>query len=158
MRYYDRNHIVTPSPRATALLNARIRNRGLSAREMWYQRDQFTNEQLPIHDRSLIMDQHKNRCINHRYSAASKAAGSHSHSLSNQHIQESDLVYLISDKDKSRARARYLVVEIDGEWCRVKKFVGSQLRAASYKIRVSDCYKVPTDMLTSPFIHREEEE
>jgi hypothetical protein len=39
---------------ATSLLNTRIRNRGLSSREMWSQRDQFTNCQLPLNDQELI--------------------------------------------------------------------------------------------------------
>ena len=38
----------------TANLNTRIRNRGFSARELWTQRDQFTNEQLPLTDYDLI--------------------------------------------------------------------------------------------------------
>ena len=37
---------------STAQLNSRIRGRGLSAREIWFQRDQLSNEQLPISDRA----------------------------------------------------------------------------------------------------------
>ena len=36
---------------ATANLNTRVRNKGFSARELWTQRDQFTNEQLPLTQR-----------------------------------------------------------------------------------------------------------
>ena len=43
----------------TATVNARIRTRGLSAREMWTQRDQFTNSQLPFQDHDLIDKQHE---------------------------------------------------------------------------------------------------
>ena len=53
---------------ATARLNARIRSRGLSSREMWYQRDMFTNEQLPIQDMDLIQSQYENRKQNHPHS------------------------------------------------------------------------------------------
>ena len=35
---------------ATASMNSRVRARGLSAREMWCQRDQFTNLQIPFSD------------------------------------------------------------------------------------------------------------
>ena len=38
---------------ATANRNTRISNRGLSAREMWLQRDQFTNSQIPLSDLQL---------------------------------------------------------------------------------------------------------
>ena len=57
---------------ATSCLNSRIRSRGLSAREMWYQRDQFTNSQIPIADQQLILDQHDARSANHPYSAKAK--------------------------------------------------------------------------------------
>ena len=56
----------------TANLNSRIRDRGLSAREMWYQRNQFTNRQLPISDLNLIELQHSNRIHNHAASEKSK--------------------------------------------------------------------------------------
>ena len=56
-----------------------------------------------------------------------------------------DLAYLISDKDKLRARNRYLVTSVDGQWCVVKKFVGNQLCANSYKIKCDECYLVPNE-------------
>ena len=58
---------------ATANLNSRIRSRGLSSREMWYQRDQFSNRQLPMSDEDLITKQHDQRLVNHLYSMKSKA-------------------------------------------------------------------------------------
>ncbi len=51
-------------------------------------------------------------------------------------------MYLFSDRNKSRARSRYLVLSSDGTWCNVRKFTGSQLRRASYRVRLTDCYKV----------------
>ena len=57
---------------ATANLDSRIRDRGLSAREMWYQRDQFTNRQLPISDLNLIELQHSSRIHNHAANEKSK--------------------------------------------------------------------------------------
>ena len=42
---------------ATSRLNSRLRSYGLSARELWTQRDQFTIEQLPISDREIILKQ-----------------------------------------------------------------------------------------------------
>ena len=53
---------------AVANLNARVRSRGLSAREMLYQRDQFNNLQMPIHDQQLIQSQFQSRSHNHRHS------------------------------------------------------------------------------------------
>ena len=37
----------------------------------------------------------------------------------------------------------------DGEWCNVKKFSGNQLRATSYKVQVSECYRVPSEKMPS---------
>ena len=58
---------------ATATLNSRIRSRGFSAREMWTQRDQFSNQQIPLHDQSLIVQQHEQRIANHHHSEKAKA-------------------------------------------------------------------------------------
>ena len=58
---------------ATANLNSRIRGRGLSAREMWMQHDQFTACQLPLADQQLILEQHESRTANHAHSQLSKA-------------------------------------------------------------------------------------
>ena len=58
---------------ATSALNSRIRSRGLSSREMWTQRDQFSNKQLPLTDDHLISLQHEQRRYNHPHSERSKA-------------------------------------------------------------------------------------
>ncbi len=125
---------------AVARLNSRIRSRGLSAREMLLQRDQFSLEQLPVHDRELIALQHAQRLANHPHSVKAKAPLSRG--APSLDICPGDLVYLYSDRNKSRARSRYLVLSSDGTWCNVRKFTGSQLRRASYRVRLTDCYKV----------------
>ena len=125
---------------ATAQLNSRIRGRGLSAREIWFQRDQFSNEQLPISDRAIISEQHHSRLQNHEHSQISKAPRGKDALVPT--IQVGDLVYIISDRSKSQARDRYLVTSIDNNWCYIRKFSGSQLRASSYKVKLSECYLV----------------
>ena len=126
---------------ATAALNSRIRSRGLSSREMWTQRDQFSNAQIPLGDNNLIATQHEQRRANHQYSERSKAP------LRQPRppplIDVGDLVYLHSDRNKSRARDRYLVVSVDPPFCNIKKFVGSQLRSSSYRVKLSECFRVP---------------
>ncbi|KAL1265735.1 hypothetical protein QQF64_003762 [Cirrhinus molitorella] len=125
---------------AVARLNSRIRSRGMSAREMLLQRDQFSLEQLPVHDRELIALQHAQRVVNHPHSVKAKAPLSRGGPSID--ISPGDLVYLFSDRNKSRARSRYLVLSSDGMWCNVRKFTGSQLRRTSYRVRLTDCYKV----------------
>lgn len=58
--------LVTPVQLASAvsMFNSQIRSRGLSAREMWFQRDQYTNAQLPLQGRNLIVSQHNARVDN----------------------------------------------------------------------------------------------
>ena len=132
---------------ATSALNSRIRSRGLSSREMWTQRDQFSNQQLPLADDHLIALQHEQRLSNHPHSERSKAP------LHNRRptpvIDVGDLVYLHSDRNKSRARDRYLVVAIDPPFCDIKKFIRSQLRSSSYRVKLTECFKVPSDLADS---------
>jgi len=126
---------------ATARLNSRIRASGFSARELWLQRDQFTNTQLPFSDQEVIRNQHERRCGNHTPSERSKAHG-HSRAPSCE-LHVGDIVYLYSDLSKVQGRDRYLVTTVEGAWCCIRKFVGAQLRNTSYRVRRTDCYKVP---------------
>ena len=50
---------------ATARLNSRLRFSGLSSRELWTQRNQFTHEQLPYSDSQFILAKHELRSSNH---------------------------------------------------------------------------------------------
>ena len=128
---------------ATATLNSRIRSRGLPAREIWTQRDQFSNIQIPLSDYDLISQQQSLRKAIYPSSEKSKAhlaqvARSPSVAIGN-------LVYLYCVRNKSRGRGRYLVTSIDGAWCQVRKFFGSLLRSTTYLIKRAECYKVPMD-------------
>ena len=125
---------------ATARLNARLRHHGLSSRELCTQRNQFNNAQIPLSDHEIILKQHDTRLTNHPYSE--KAKNMHGHKPSNNRLQIGDLVYLYCDRDKSRGRDRYIIVGVDGIWGHIKKFTGSQLRASSYKVKLSECYAV----------------
>ena len=124
--------------------DSRIRSRGLSSREMWSQRDQFSNRQLPMPDEDLITKQHDQRLINHPHSMKSKAPLALPRPTPG--IEIGDLVYIHSDRNKSRARDRYLVTNVEGAFCNVRKFIGSQLRSTSYRIKKSECYHVPGDL------------
>ena len=56
-----------------------------------------------------------------------------------------DLEYLNSDREKTKARPRYIVVNTNDDWCYIKKFIGNQLRSTSYKVKQSECYRVPCE-------------
>ena len=126
---------------ATANLNSRIRSRGLSFREMWSQQDQFSNRQLPMSDEDLLTKQHDQRLINHPHGMKSKAPLALPRPTPGNEV--GDLVYIHSDRNKSRTRDRYLVTNVEGAFCNVRKFIGSQLRSTSYRIKKSECYHVP---------------
>ena len=126
---------------AVSRLNSRLRRDGLSAHELWTQRNQFTQEQLPLDDRETIINQQKAREINHSYSEQSKNP---TQSLRRTpQLKVGDLVYLPLDRDKTKPRHRYLVVSLEKAWCLIRKFTGNQLRASPYKVRISDCHLVP---------------
>ena len=94
------------------------------------------------------MQQHVSRNLNHPHSEKSKSRQSGSRPACG--VCVGDLVYLFSDKSKLKARNRYLVVSCDGEWCFIKKFSGNQLHASSYKVKQSECYRVPSEISSTP--------
>ena len=126
-------------------LNCRLRSDGLSSREIFYQRDQYTNAQLPIEDMLLIQSKH-DRAVRNNISSESSKSGGRGPRV-NQQIAVGDLVYVISDRDKNSPRARYLVVSIEDEWCSIRKFIGSTLKSNSYRVKMSEIYKVPPTTL-----------
>ena len=123
---------------ATATLNKCIRGRGLSVWEIWYRRDMFTTEYVPVNDLSIIDEQHASRSQNHPFSEASKTPKGHPPLT--PLITKGDLLYLRRDVDKHRARDHYIVTSTDGPWCDIKK-----LRNKSYRVK-----EVPSEILDPP--------
>lgn len=119
---------------------------------MYTQRYQFTHEQLPMCDKDIIVQKQAQRDSNHISSALSKANS------------KGDLVYLYSNRDKTTARPRYIIVSKNDEWLYIKKFAGQQLRSHSYKVKTDECFCVPTDVPTlSPkhqqhFVHEDDDQ
>ena len=93
---------------------------------MWFQRDQFTNSQLRLSDQQLIADQQVLHKQTHPHSQPFK--NPKGCLPNNSLLIPGNVVYLYADKDSSRARSRYFVTKVDGEWCIIRKFAGSQLR------------------------------
>ena len=57
----------------TAMLNGRVRNHGLSSKEIVFQRDYHTGEQLNLMNTHLAQSQYQKRISNHEPSACSQA-------------------------------------------------------------------------------------
>ena len=121
-------------------MNARIRQHGLSARELWTQRDQLTGEQLPVDDRQVIIQQYQSRIINHPHSAHSKAPKRIS--SSSPDLKIGYLVYLRSERDKTKPRCKYMICSIADKHCYLSKFTKSQFHSKSYKVPLSECYPI----------------
>lgn len=131
-------------------LNNKLRLGGLSSRELWTQRCQYSGEQLPIKDRDLIVSRHNERLNNHESSAKWKARGCRQ--MVTPQINVGDITYLHADRSKLQPRDKYLVVESSGDEISIQKFVGNQLRARRYIVRPVDCVVVPREIEGSKFV------
>ena len=129
-------------------LNARIRNRGLSAWEILNQRNQYTGEQLNIDDLQLSERQLEIRVANQAATAKHKARGRPA--AENAVVQSGSLVYIKADKDKHKARERFLVTAVDSDSCTVQKFVKSQLRSQKYQLKLSEVYLIQPEQIMMP--------
>ena len=120
-------------------LNSRIRNRGLSAWEILFQRDQHTFEPLDISDSLLATEQCNIRSKNQITSAYSK-----SHQAADAKVlttSPGSLVYLKSDGDKNKSRERYIVVSASDGFYVIQK-LNRSLRNVKYKVKSTEVYPV----------------
>ena len=134
---------VSPSQLAVvvATLNSRIRNRGMSAREILFQRDHETGAQLRFTDAALAEKQHDIRIKNHPHSAQAKAPkGSIATPLD---VKIGDLVFLKDDGTKHVARDRYIVTSCGPKFIGVQKLIRSQFRSREYHVKRTEVYRVP---------------
>ena len=129
---------------AVAVLNSRLRAPGVSAYEVFTQRDQTTGMQLSLDDLALINEQYDRRVRNHKYSEVSKSGGKPPHPAAKVNI--GDIVYLYDDASKLSARPRYVVLAVDGEWCKIRRFADKLLGHITYSVKVTDCYLVPEEI------------
>ena len=146
---------------ATANMNSRIRGTGLSAKEMWFQRDQYTGQQLPIEDLALIKSKYSNWLKSHATSAKSQARGKVS-PLQAQ-LKVGDLVYLNSERDKTKPRDRYVVVDSaqsseNPNTVKLQKFAGSQMRSRVYTVNRGDVITVQTHRFPQSAAHQSSED
>ena len=109
------------------------------------------NEQLPLTDYNLICQQHALRNANHAPSQLSKSPDG---ALpKSQHIDVGDIVYLYADRNKTRSRCRYIVVSTDGSCLNISKFIGTQLRATSHRVKRAVCKNVVADAADSTVMY-----
>ena len=123
---------------AVSVLNSRVRFANRSARELWTQRDQFTLSPIVVDDQKIIAEQHERRVRSHPLPYAGSVR-----------IKRGDVVFLKSERNKTMARSRYLVVDIDDTIILVRKFSGAMLLERVYEVPVSNVYLVPCVQVSS---------
>ena len=139
---------------AVNTLNARIRNRGLSAWEILFQRDQHTFEPLDISDIILASEQRDTRTRNQASSARSKSRNAPEAVVCN--AMRGSLVYLKDDGNKERSRERYLVVDIEDDFYVVQK-LNRSLRNVKYKVKPTEVFPV-TPTINDTHVNLEDED
>ena len=126
--------------KAIQTINSRIRNRGLSAREILFSRDQTTGEKLHFEDAMLSQQQASIRTDNHAHSALSKASKK-SPALRSA-ISIGDLVFIKAERSKLKGRDRYIVMDISDRLCFLQKINGTLFSSRRYEVPLTDVYPV----------------
>lgn len=136
--------------KALRTLNLRIRNRGLSASEIIYQRDLTHGDQISFNDKDLALSQQNIREQNHIPSAQSKTP--RGRKATKFHPGVGDLIFIKSDGDKHVAREQYIVIACNEKFLQARKLAASGFRSKIYDLKFSEVYPVPCPRLpTSPF-------
>ena len=122
----------------TNVLNSRIRDRGLSAWEILFQRDIDSLKQLDFHDGDLAQAQVDHRV--EKQGAVHKSSNKKTAKAADVH--PGSLVYIKEDGDKTRSRERYLVTKVDGNMCTLLKLNKSKLQKKEYALKVTEVFPV----------------
>ena len=122
LRYEESNKTLTPDTLQIIMdqLNQRIRNRGLSSKEIIFRRDQHTGKTLTFDDDDLKKQQENIRSKNHNSSATSKSKRGVVAERAN--VKGGVLVYIKQEGNKFNARDRYLITNIKGKNDILQKF------------------------------------
>ena len=97
--------------RATAFLNTVIRHTGRSAKELWMSRDQLSGVNIQLDDHSISDTQFQKRQAGHLPSA--KYASRNGPPATSPNLHVGDIVFVKSDRSKSKARDSYFVLNLD---------------------------------------------
>ena len=121
----------------TKNINSRIRERGYTAKEMAFHRDQFNNTSKEISDEKLSEDQNKRRLDKHN--KVDKDV------LEATNLQIGDDVYLKVDKSKNRGREKYKITKLldrDNEKWAVLQKSNTKFMAKEYDVKISEIFPV----------------
>ena len=119
-------------------LNSRIRNRHLSAKEIIFKRDQYSNAAIDVKDNDLSAAQRSKRAQNHLPSSLAKA-GPNAVATKTVAFKVGDLVYIKTERDKHKPRDRYIITKIDGLNALIQK-LNDKLMSRQYQIPLAQLY------------------
>ena len=118
--------------KAIVSLNSRIRNHGLSAKEIVLCRDQVTHDLLQINGSALSKQQESTRNQNHPSSGKSKA----------RCASPASLVYLKSEGDKFNPREQYIIISIAAGQAKIQKCNCGKFMSKIYTLSLNRLYPV----------------
>lgn len=125
----------------TKNVNSRIRNRGLSSKEILLRRDHESNNIISIKDSDLSLSQfNKRNLVNDKHNNTATDSP-HSFTIG-------DRIYIISDLSKLRSREEYIVTSLfsknDEKWAEIMKSEG-QFRKKKYSVKLSEIMPVSSN-------------
>ena len=130
----------------TKNMNSRIRERGLTSKEMAFNRDQVSNEVKPSDDDTLTKQQTEKREDRHPKEMTKTS----------EKYKIGDNVFLKSDKSKLRGREIYKIVRLfcknEEKWAIIQK-CESKFMSKEYEVKFSEIFPMPkakTDIDTDP--------
>ena len=126
--------------RAIAHLNDVIRHSGFSSKELLYSREKNTGENIRLDDKELSSKQLKNRLSSHHSSAL--YASRNGPAVNIPDLAVGDLVFVKSDRSKSKARDSYFIIELDDlqKLATVQKFPMNHFRHHPIKVHYQNLY------------------
>ena len=101
-------------------MNSKIRSRGLSAKEIVFSRDNYTNKNISLDDERLAQQQLINKSIDNKHSQNVKFAKSNNQQ---EDIKKGDTVAFTRKTDKTRSRDIYLVTNVMKDKLQINKIM-----------------------------------
>ena len=120
----------------TKNMNSRVRERGLTSKEMAFNRDQESNEVKPSDDKTLAEQQKEKREDRHPKALTE----------TNVRYKVGDNVFLKSDKSELRGREAYKVIRLfqknEEDWAIIQK-CESKFMSKEYEVKFSENFLMP---------------
>ena len=136
--------------RATGFLNSVIRHTGRSAKELWLSRDQLSGSNIVLDDQDISKTQFANRQSSHL--SSSKYSSRNGKPVSIPSLQIGDMVYVKSDRSKSKARDSFVVTHLDAtkQMAKIQKFPMAHFKHHPIDVQYQNLYPCSSTGNTTP--------